>query len=133
MLKEGFICVTIPLCSPVRCSSKCTASKKRVKWCNAWGGDGVRIAFTGPLRPAKASPMETNPRLPCTALYFLMTVRQKRAAVAGHAPGFRVGVVAVCGCGRFLRLFCGLQINIGGILAAVLQHSFGVLSDLSSV
>ena len=76
--------------------------------------------------------METNPRLLCTTLYFLMPVRQKGATAAGHTPGSRVGAIAVCGHGRFLRLFYCLQINTGGILAAVLQYSFGVLSDLIS-
>ena len=66
------------------------------------------------------------------ALYFLMPVRQKGATAAGHTPGFRVGAVAVCGHGRFLRLFCYLQMNIGGILAVVLQDFFGVSYDLLS-
>ena len=33
---------------------------ERVKWCRAWGV-ASRIAFTGPGRSAKASPMGTNP------------------------------------------------------------------------
>ena len=40
-----------------------------VKWCNAWG-EASRIAWTGPGRSAKASPMGTKPsRLRCMASF----------------------------------------------------------------
>ena len=54
------------------------------------------------------------------------------ATAADQAAGFRVGAGTVCSRGRTLQLLRYLQIDIGGILAAVLQQSFGVSSDASS-
>ena len=49
-----------------------------VKWCNAWGV-ASRIAFTGPPRSAKASPIGTNsPRLRCMVYSPMMAFRQEQ-------------------------------------------------------